>query len=95
MEKLYNAIITIEHVISDALTSAGPLYIQIKRIQFTTSGLCVTKHVKHVRGILDIYPNVDFITSEDAFVGLCLKHMGVKLTNTPFYTSFRYRNHTY
>ena len=49
--------------------------------------------MKHVQGILNIYPKVDFIPFEDAFVGLCLKHMGLKLTDTPLHTSVKYSNH--
>ena len=44
----------------------------------------------HVREILNIYQNVDFIPFEDVFVGLCLNHIGVKLTYTQFHTSVRY-----
>ena len=47
--------------------------------------------MKHVQGILSMYPHVDFIPFEDAFVGLCLKNIGGRLTDTPFLTSINYR----
>ena len=49
--------------------------------------------MKHVQGILSMYLHVDFIPFEDAFVGFCLKNMGVKLRNTPFHTCVNYRKH--
>ena len=38
--------------------------------------------MKHVRGILNIYPIVEFLPFEDVFVGLCLKQVGLKLRHT-------------
>ena len=45
--------------------------------------------MKHVRGILNIYPSVDFLPFEDVFVGLCLKQLGLKLRETALYLSVR------
>ena len=45
--------------------------------------------MKHVRGILSVYPNVEFLPFEDVFVGLCLKQLGLKLRYTELHLCVR------
>ena len=52
-------------------------------------GLWYVLSMKHVDGILNIYPNIDFSPFEDVFIGQCLKQLGLKLKKTAFHLSIR------
>ena len=52
-------------------------------------GLGYVLSMKHVQGILNIYPTVNFLPFEDIYVGMCLKQIGFSFETKEFYLFIR------